>query len=266
MPAFNTDNYINSSLEDIVDYINSLPDDIESINISYMSIANLPPLKRFHKLKKLDCSNNQLTNLSELTNELQYLICSNNQLTSLPELNNELIYLNCSYNQLTNLPELNNKLIYLNCSNNQLTSIPELNNELKYLHCSNNQLTNLLELNNELIYLNCSNNQLTNLPELNNNLRELHCYNNSLLDILQIHYIYLNKKINIMIKNSFQRLYRFKFLFWSLKYKTKLRDWLWVRVRLPKIEKMYHPSKLNELLNERDNITDEELDNLISTW
>ena len=100
-------------------YINSLSEDIEIIDVSQKGLTYIPSLKRFHKLKKLDCSNNKLTSLPELNNNLQVLDCSNNKLTSLPELNNELIYLNCSYNQLTNLPELNNKLIYLNCSNNQ---------------------------------------------------------------------------------------------------------------------------------------------------
>jgi hypothetical protein len=54
-------------------------------------------------------------------------------------------------------------------------------------------------------------------------------------------------------------------LFWSLKYKQKFRDWLWLRVRLPKIEMLYHPSKLNELLSASD-MNDEELDNVIGAW
>jgi len=53
-------------------------------------------------------------------------------------------------------------------------------------------------------------------------------------------------------------------LFWSLKYKQKFRNWLWIRVRLPKIEMLYHPSKLNELLN-ADN-SEEELDNVLVNW
>jgi hypothetical protein len=67
------------------------------------------------------------------------------------------------------------------------------------------------------------------------------------------------------INNAFQRLYRFKLLFWSLKYKQRFRDWLWLRVRMPKIEMLYHPSKLNELLNASD-MNEEELDNVIGAW
>ena len=58
----------------------------------------------------------------------------------------------------------------------------------------------------------------------------------------------------------------FKYLFWSLKFKKKFRDWLWLKVRLPKIENMYHPSKLNNMLDTKDDITENELDNLISSW
>ncbi len=71
------------------------------------------------------------------------------------------------------------------------------------------------------------------------------------------------EKINI-INKKFDCLHRFKSLFWSLKYKAKLRDWLWVKVKLPKIEKTYHPSKLNELLNA--DMSEEEFDNVISNW
>jgi hypothetical protein len=61
-------------------------------------------------------------------------------------------------------------------------------------------------------------------------------------------------------------LYRFQFLFWCLKLKKQFRDWLWLKVRLPKIEKTYHPTKLNELLFEKDDIDEEELDNIITNW
>jgi len=52
--------------------------------------------------------------------------------------------------------------------------------------------------------------------------------------------------------------------FYCLKYKTKLRNWLWVKICLPKIEKIYHPNNLNELLHTRNNMTEEEFDNKIT--
>ena len=120
------------------------------------------------------------------------------------------------------------------------------------------------KLNNSLETLNCSYNQLTSLPELNNALVILVCDDNSFPSFISIDRWHLNQEKKTRINNEFQRLYRFKLLFWSLKYKSKFRDWLWIRVRLPKIEKTYHPSKLNELLN--SDMSEEELDNVLVNW
>jgi hypothetical protein len=122
----------------------------------------------------------------------------------------------------------------------------------------------LPKLNNSLETLNCSYNQLTSLPELNNALKYLVCDDNSFPSFISIDRWHLNQEKKTRINNEFQRLYRFKLLFWSLKYKSKFRDWLWIRVRLPKIEKTYHPSKLNELLN--SDMSEEELDNVLGAW
>ena len=229
---------------DIENYINSLPDDIEIINVSCKNLTYLPSLKRFHKLKKL--------------------LCFNNKLTSLPELNVSLRELHCTRNNLTSLPELNNELQVLYCSYNQLTSLPKLNNQLKRLYCHTNQLTGLPKLNNVIQELICNNNQLTSLPELNNKLVNFDCRDNFIPHGIRFDGAILDQEERDRINKAFQLLYRFKLMFWSLKYKAQFRHWLWVKVRLPKIEKTYHPSKLNELLNA--DMSEEELDNLIIAW
>ena len=275
----------NMSVFNIEDYIKSLPKDTTYINVSYKSLTYLPSLKRFYRLKDLDCSNNQLTSLPELNDALRYLYCSYNQLTSLPQLNNKLQDLFCHNNQLTSLPELNNGIQHLCCSSNPLTSLPELKHGLRILNCSHTQLTSLPELNDALRYLDCSYNQLTSLPQLNINLKYLHCNNNQLISLPELNnkLEFLNCSNNLLlppviwfnndllnqedrnrINNACQQLYRVKLLFWSLKYKAQFRHWLWVKVRLPKIEKAYHPSKLNELLNA--DMSEEELDNVLSNW
>ena len=254
MSAFNIENYIHS-----------LPDDIETIDVSFKSLTYLPSLKRFHKLTKLCCNNNQLTRLPELNNELQILHCHYNKLTILPELNYCLKILLCFNNQLTSLPKLNNELQTLYCSNNQLTSLPKLNHKLCELQCCYNKLTRLPKLNYSLQYLDCNHNKLICLPELNNNLQYLYCNNNLFTKIISIQPGMLTQDEKNKINNVFQCLHRFKLLFWSLKYKAQFRHWLWVRVRLPKIEMLYHPSKLNELLNASD-MSEEELDSVLVNW
>ena len=94
-------------------YINCLPNNITSINVSNQDLIYLPDLSRFKNLEVLHCYGNKLTSLPSLNENLKELYCSYNQLTSLPSLNENLKILNCSNNQLTSLPSLNDKFISL---------------------------------------------------------------------------------------------------------------------------------------------------------
>ena len=95
----------------IEDYLNSLPLDTTSIDVSYKGLTYLPDLSRFKQLTHLYCNHNQLTYLPETLgncSQLQSLECYDNQLTELPEtLGNcsQLWCLDFHNNQLTWLPE-----------------------------------------------------------------------------------------------------------------------------------------------------------------
>jgi len=175
-----------------------------------------------------------------------------------------LQYLYCSHNQLTSLPILNQSLQVLSCSINKLTTLPILNPSLQFLSCDHNQLTLLPALNPCLQILSCHYNQLTTLPLLYPELLELFCDNNLLPISINDHY--LNEEQKNTINNAFQCIERFKMMYFCLKYKAKLRDWLWLKVRLPKIERLYHPNNLNKLLHAGENMTEEELDDVLSNW
>jgi Leucine-rich repeat (LRR) protein len=127
----------------IESYLNALPDDIESLNISDHGFKYIPDLSRFTKLEILYCYKNQLTSLPALPKNLEDLMCSNNQLTSLPNLPQNLKFLMCNNNQLTSLPDLPQNLKSLCCNNNQLT-LPVLPKNLDHLDCDDNQLNSLL--------------------------------------------------------------------------------------------------------------------------
>jgi len=101
-------------------YLNSLSEDILTLNISSNSIKSLPNLTRFKSLKVLDCSNNKLTLLPSLPRNLKTLYCFNNQLTSLPDLPQNLEQLDCFNNQLMSLPTLPQNLEILYCYNNPI--------------------------------------------------------------------------------------------------------------------------------------------------
>ena len=219
----------------IEDYLNSLPLDTTKINVSGKGLTYLPDLSRFKQLTHLNCSDNQLTGLPPLNNNLKCLVCDYNQLTELPPLNNKLTHLFCGDNQLTGLPPLNDNLQELNCYHNQLTWLPHLNNNLKYLICNYNQLTELPHLNDNLRYLDCNYNPLTWLPPLNNKLQNLYCRNTNIFN----ENIYKGNKIKI--------LRNFRNTYYLLKFKKHFKRWLWEKVREPKIMAKFHPSHLDAL-------------------
>jgi len=201
------DNYPETIVNDSLD-VNATTN-ITYLNISGEGITSLDGIQFFNNLDTLLCSDNQLTSLPELPDNLKHLDCSSaynflNEITILPELPDNLEYLDCSRNDLISLPELPDNLKYLDCSRNELISMPVLPANLNYLDCSGsssstggapqnisilpelpisltelrcsyNQLTSMPELPENLTYLSCGGNQLTSLPELPLGLNELQC-------------------------------------------------------------------------------------------
>ena len=134
-------------------YLDSLPEDIEEIDVSNKGIKSLD-VTRFKNLK----------------------------------------ILHCEYNQLTYL-HLNENLQYLSCHNNRLTSL-HLNENLKILWCCNNHLISL---------------------HLNDNLRTLYYADNPIYEITK-------HRDEDIIKQKIQILNNFRYLYYCLKFKTRLRD------------------------------------------
>ena len=64
-----------------MEYLDSLPSNVEEINIGCRNLHILPDLSRFTCLQKLNCSFNQLIQLDNLPLSLQILMFSKNQLT-----------------------------------------------------------------------------------------------------------------------------------------------------------------------------------------
>ena len=224
-------------------YVDSLPSTTRLINLSNKNITILPDLSRFPNLHEVNCSHNLLIMLPALNESIQEFFCNNNMLTSLPKLPDNL------------------KCLY--CFNNRLTSLPKLNNTLRNLYCYKNKLTKLPPLNDSLRQLYCCNNNLTILPLLNDGLQTCYSNDNPIYDIL---INYNNHDIDI-IRNVIKQIHSFNFLYYSLKYKNKFRNLLWVRIREPKIKEKYSPENLNKLLNNMvDSEDEEEFQNILNTW
>jgi hypothetical protein len=161
---------------------------------------------------------------------------------------------------------LNHRLFTLDCNNNRLKELPVLNESLEKLFCFNNHLTHLPRLNNHLTLFIFSKNPIYNIIFQNDN--NLHHHRHYYNHVNAYHYDinFMNDNINSIfrIKQTLQTLYNFKFLFYCLKYKKKLRDFLWEKIRRPKIESKYHPSNLQKMM---DGLSEDyDLTELLENW
>jgi Leucine-rich repeat (LRR) protein len=253
MPRFN-----------IETYLNSLPDNTTQINISSKNVSYLPDISRFTLLETLYCDDNYLTTLPRLPPSLRLLSCLRNKLRSLPPLPQSLEYLFCSYNQLPYLPPLPQNLLHLYCDKTGLFSLPLLPSNLLHLYCIGNNLTSLPELPPNLQKLYCSHNKLTSMPLLPESLNGFAYYFNPIWEnqrqIIDSPDPYDQASVLITIEkiNTYNS---FRYLYYSLKFKNQLRNWLWEKVRNPKIEQKYHPNNLIQKLNENT-----DLDTVLINW
>jgi Leucine-rich repeat (LRR) protein len=264
----------------IEEYLNSLPLDIEHIDVSNRGLTYLPNLQRFTNLKTFICAHNKITWIPPLNNSLIKLVCVYNNIKELPCLNENLTILNCSFNKLTKLPNLNENLEELDCSNNKLTVLPKFNDKLSILNCSYNQLTNIPRLNENIYKINSYHNLLKELPQLNNkfickiclknNLSQLPNLNNMMTIIVSkigtkdqllrrsfltdiISDTLYHCSIPILVLKYMHIIENFRFTYYCLRFKTQFKKWLWERVRQPNIMAKFHPDHLNTI-KERDDL------------
>ena len=142
--------------------------DVTNIDVEEYGITDLSGIEVFVNLKKLECHDNQLSQL-DLTHfkNLESLSCNHNQLTELNlKANVALSKLECNDNKIENLDLTNNvNLTYIDCNDNQISSINiTACSALKYLFCANNSLTELdVSGNTKLKELVCTGNNLNYL-------------------------------------------------------------------------------------------------------
>ena len=172
--------------KEMMEYLNSLPADVEIIDVSSFRVTQIPDLSRFTNARELRCIYNfNLTSIVSFPKTLTKIICNlNEKLTSLPALPDSLEELYCRGCLLTALPTLPNTLKVLDCGNNiKLTSLPSLPDTLQQLWCYHNKLTNLPRLPAALKLLQCSNNDLESLPSFPDTLEVLRVDNNKLASL-----------------------------------------------------------------------------------
>ena len=162
---------------------------VKEIYVYTKGVETLEGIEYFPKLEKLNCFNNQLTELDVSKNTaLLDLVCGGNNLTSLDVSKNiALQELTCQDNNLTSLDVTQNTALKeLHCDDNLLTSLDvSKNTKLRKLWCFKNQLTELdVSKNTALEDLNCSENNLTSLDVSKNTaLLDLVCGGNNLTSL-----------------------------------------------------------------------------------
>lgn len=143
-------------------------------------IQDLDGLQFFSSLQNLNCRDNPLTNIPDLSSTLVEFICNNCGLASLPSLPASLERLVCHNNELTALPVLPSTLQELECEKNELGAMPMLPAALVELNCSFNDLVALPSLPTGLEELNCAHNDIVNFPTLPLALETLDAHHNEL--------------------------------------------------------------------------------------
>jgi len=288
----------------VEEYTNEFPSDIDELTISYTKVNlerfHLVDLSRFTQLMKFTCVQCNLYQLPPMPPTLMILDCSYNNIHQLPTLPDDLTFLRCIYNELTTLPKLPSGLKILSCIENHLTTITNLPESLEELYCCDNLITFIDALPQNLTHMKCSNNELTCLPLLPAKLEYLRCDNNYITHIPYfpdtLKFIeFSNNQIELLpqpppslsylvcdgnpicqiideyerhgvIVNKINILYKFRYLFYSLKLKTKFRRWLWERIREPKIKSSFSPQNISNNLLKLSSIDDcdEDMDGLIT--
>ena len=251
---------------------------LQTLYCSCNQIDNFPSVS--DNCKMVDCSNNNITIIPCLKNTtLEYLDCANNIILLIQGLNDTLQHLDCSHNNIKKLPQLPSNLQYLDCSYNKIISLPMLNTNLEKIYCSDNNITTLPNLNDNLEFLDCSYNNITTLPHIKDNVHTVYCCNNKIMTVYLHDYvydfdfrenplgdiIYTSKLIHIQKKNI-NTLYKFKYLFYTLKYKKQFRRWLWELVRERNAMRKYSPENLAILLDDVVDDEDELFHEKLNCW
>ena len=191
---------------------------VTELDISGCGIADLTGIENFSNLKKLNCAENRITDLSPLPDTLTSLDCSKNAMTeldvsrftSLTELRcrglhleqldvtalSALKLLDCGDNALSGLALRNETLEELYCDSNQLTKLDTRRcTVLQKLYCQKNELTSISLGSTNLTVLSCADNQLESLELADQtSMEELDCSGNQISALI----LSTLKKLNVL--------------------------------------------------------------------
>jgi len=160
-----------------------IPENVTHLNMSNNNIQyisnKLPP-----KLIELNCSNNKITLIDDLSNlsSLQTLKIGNNNLKCLPNLPNSIKNLIINNNNINKINKFPTLLIQFDCSFNKFKSFPNFPTTFSIFRCNNNLIRFFPNLKNTSLYeFDCSNNLIELIPEIPSTLSIYNAKNNKLI-------------------------------------------------------------------------------------
>lgn len=133
--------------------IPQLPSSLEEINLAQNKLTCIAALSRLPRLKRLDCTLNQLTIFPSIPT-LTHLVISSNQISTIPP-HAALKSLSCGHNALGKIPQMP-LLETLDCDHNMISQIEPME-LLSELYCDSNQLSELGQFPNLRILHCCFN-------------------------------------------------------------------------------------------------------------
>jgi len=148
---------------------------LDSMDIENGGIFNLSGIQYFAGLNYLKCSDNNISDISQVPNTVRELNCFVNDLVGILSFPDSLRSLNCAGNDIDSISQLPIFLEYFYCYNNDLQFLPPLPSSLLDLHCSTNPIVEFPPLPSGLEYLRCNNIQLDSISSLPTELRWLDC-------------------------------------------------------------------------------------------
>lgn len=247
---------------------------ITELDIRFNKLTNIDILVNMTQLKKLFCSRNRLNSIPIIPS-LTFLDCYGNPDIKRIGYYENLLELHCQYCSIEEIVSMP-KLLFMTCCKNNLTRLNSFRS-LRELTCMGNPIKELSFMPFlQKLKIMCT--QITHLPELksltylegseclittgflHNEMTEIYCP--SLFDTIGDHNLYESSMDRCILRNRCNQIVRFRELYYSLKYKSQLRNFLWERVRRPKLEMYYHPERLLAFLEENE----EDWQDKIESW
>jgi len=263
-----------SCRENLLTELPELCDEIEYIYCTSNLLKELKILK-YPKLREIYCCYNKISWIDGYPDNLYHIYAKDNMLVSVPEFNN-MRMANYSRNYLTTVPKFTADLWSLECCDNKITHFPRFHDDAPLrLSCINNPLRKLPVIRNQNTEIYAMETMLMELPIpediyslpmtetpmsycISSPYVCIHINDTPISEIMGMTSIYCGMDNTYEQASAIWRIIsKFRFTYYSQKYRKNFMKFLWEKIRLPKIQYKYRPERLLEILDQMQDSDDE---------